>query len=193
MKARYLVGLALVALLGGCPARPPSSGGPPVATAPAPAVPCGVPAVDQPVTDFSFLTLDGQSLGLADLRGKVVVADFWAMQCLGCVEGLQHYQDDPELLKNPQVALVAFCMDKSEPAVRQFVKRKGWAFPVTLADDTARRNLGGEGRVVLPMVRVLDQQGRLRYSLGADQATPETVKCVVEHLLAGGTKTGESS
>ena len=151
-----------------------------------------MPAEDQPVPDFSFKTLDGQDLSLAALRGKVVVADFWAMQCLGCVEGLQHYQDDPELLKNPKVAIVAFCMDKSEPAVRAFVKRKGFTFPVTLADDTARRNLGVEGRVVLPLVRVLDETGRLRYSLGADQATPATVKCVVQHLLAGGTKTAES-
>lgn len=191
MKVRHLALLALLALAAGCATRPPAASAPPAAAADF-AVPCGVPAVDEAVPDFEAQALSGEKVNPASLRGKVVIADFWAMQCLGCVEGLQAYQDDPGLLKNPRVTIVAFCTDKSEPAVREFVKRKGWTFPVAMADDTVRRAFQTEGRVVLPLVRLLDPEGRLRYRLGADQATHDTVTCLVNHLLSSSAEPRET-
>ena len=179
--AWLLLTLAL-ALAGGCPSRTAPVA--PAATAPPrSAGPCGVAAVDQTVADFSFTTLAGEKKQLSSLRGKVVIADFWAMLCLGCVEGLQSYQADPELLNNPKVAILALCTDRSEPAVRGFVKQHGWTFPVVLASDPIRAALGVTGQVVLPQARILDAQGRLRYVLGPDRATPEVVKCLVQQLL----------
>jgi peroxiredoxin len=172
MKYRALLLLTLALLVaGGCPRGTAGV-----------LSPCGVAVVDQPVPDFSFTTLTGEKRQLSSLRGKVVVADFWAILCLGCVAGLAQYQNDPELLKNPKVALVAFCTDRSEAAVRGFAAQQKYTFPVALATDPIRSALGVTGQSVLPQVRILDAQGHLRYVLGPEQATHETVKCLIQQL-----------
>lgn len=150
-----------------------------------PISPCGeIPELTESLPDLVFPLLEGEALRLSDLRGKVVVVDFWGMLCTACVQGLDHHQRDPEMVANPQVQLIAVSIDPSAPAVRQFVASKGWTFPVAVITDEIQQSLLGSSRVVVPQARVIDTRGRLRYKLGPEQSQPETVKCLVEQLLS---------
>jgi peroxiredoxin len=49
--------------------------------------------IDTPAPDFSLSLLDGSTLSLADMRGQVVVLNFWATWCEPCKEEMRLFQE----------------------------------------------------------------------------------------------------
>jgi thiol-disulfide isomerase/thioredoxin len=125
-------------------------------------------------SDFTLQTLDGKSVRLSDLRGRVVLLNFWATWCTACVSEL------PELValqKNhhDQLTILGVSMDfvpnednrealSSPDAIRKKVARtieqRGINYPVLLDEKNAvgGRFNGGE----LPTTVILDGEGRIR-------------------------------
>ncbi len=72
--------------------------------------------------DFPFTTIDGENLNLSDLKGKVILLNFWASWCAPCV------QEFPAMIKlvesfDGDVVLLAVSKDDELSAVQRFVKR----------------------------------------------------------------------
>jgi peroxiredoxin len=170
-----LIVLALV-LVAGCRQSSP----PPVSSATGP---CGAVGVDEPLPDLAFTSVQGQTLRLSELKGKVVLLDFWAILCAGCVEGLDGYQQDPALVGNPKLQIIAVSRDKSPAVVKKFAEEHHWTFPVVVSTPEVEKALLGTGQIALPQVRLIDPQGRLRYRLDFSEVTHETVKCLVGELM----------
>jgi peroxiredoxin len=53
----------------------------------------GSASVGKPAPDFTLTSLDGKVVNLNDLRGKIVVLDFWIYTCTGCKEKLRLFQE----------------------------------------------------------------------------------------------------
>ncbi|HEY3398822.1 MAG TPA: TlpA disulfide reductase family protein [Armatimonadota bacterium] len=167
--------------LAGCPGR----------SGPAPTTPAATPPGEtvKPTTtlspDLTFTALDGKTLKLSELKGKVVVVDFWGMLCSGCVEELGKYEADPSLSKNPKVQIIAVDNQDTAPeAVRKFVQEHGWTYPVVMATEELRQAFGLVGKVVLPQVRIIGPEGTSFTALGPAEANAEQVKKRVGALLS---------
>ena len=75
------------------------------------------------------------ALGLADLRGKVVLVNFWATWCKPCEDEMPAMERLYRALDGNDFELLAVSVDQEPGAVADFVSRLGLSFPVLLDPD----------------------------------------------------------
>ena len=69
--------------------------------------------IGQPVPDFSMATIDGKTVRMADLKGKVVMLQFTASWCGVCRKEMPHIEADiwKKYKNNPNFALYGIDLD----------------------------------------------------------------------------------
>ena len=79
--------------------------------------------------DFSLTTADGEFVSLEDLRGKVLLLDFWGTWCPPCVASVPALRDlQRRFAKEPQFKMISVSSDSDEPKWRGFIDKNqmGW-------------------------------------------------------------------
>jgi thiol-disulfide isomerase/thioredoxin len=112
--------------------------------------------------DFSVKDLQGRGISSADLRGKVVLIDFWAAWCQPCKKEMPGYQKLLDRYGSRGFAVVGFKFDTmrdTEDPIR-FAKRLGVYYPLGVAADDLKQKFGGIAG--LPTTMIYDRQGILR-------------------------------
>jgi peroxiredoxin len=101
-----------------------------------------VPAADPPVgrgsraPEFSLPRLGGaEPVRLADLRGRVVLVNFWATWCRPCEDEMPAMQRLYETLGGSGFELLAISVDEDPALVEGFRDRLGLTFPILLDPD----------------------------------------------------------
>lgn len=149
-----LVGLILGLLLFRAPAS--SAPGTPAdfqATVPA-------PVVGAPAPDFSLKTVDGESIRLSELRGKVVAVNFWATWCAPCRLEMPDLQSRAEQFPDRLVVLGVNFAETAEE-VAAFREEVGVDFPLLLDPEADVQRLY---RVLgYPTTFFVDEQGTIRF------------------------------
>ena len=109
------------------------------------------------VPAFSLKDLAGKRVSLADLKGKIVVINYWGIWCGWCVKELPDYQKLYEKYANdPQVAILTIDNDANPDDVLPWVRQKKFTFPVLLDDQYVTK----VGITAFPTTWFLDQDGR---------------------------------
>jgi thiol-disulfide isomerase/thioredoxin len=106
--------------------------------------------------------LQGREISSADLRGKVVLIDFWATWCQPCKKEMPGYQKLLDRYGSRGFAVVGFKLDimKDTEDPILFAKKIGVRYPLMVADDDLKQSFGGiEG---IPTTMLYDRQGVLR-------------------------------
>ena len=140
------------------------------------------PLVDRPAPDFSVQDA-GRTVALKDLRGKVVVLNFWATWCPPCVEELPSLVAMQAQMRD-KVTVFAVSVDEDEEAYRNFlVEHKVELLTVR---DPSRKSSLLYGTVKYPESYIIDANGivRRKYVGPVDWTQPS----VLEYLAK--TRTG---
>ncbi len=107
---------------------------------------------------FSLAALDGKRYALPELRGKVVLLNFWATWCASCVEELPTLERLYREYKKDGLIVLSVSDEKRE-LLERFLADKKYTFPILLdVNRKARTDFLVES---LPDTIVFDRNGRL--------------------------------
>jgi peroxiredoxin len=85
---------------------------------------------------ISLSTLDGKQVALESLRGKVVLINFWATSCPGCVKEMPQIADTWRKYHKRGLEVVAVAMSYDPPEyVRNYTRQNALPFTVALDAD----------------------------------------------------------
>ncbi len=134
---------------------------------------------------FTLPNMKGDSVSLADYRGKVVVLNFWASWCPPCRAEMPSMEQLYKKMKGNDFELLAVNVEKNgRPAVTDFIKKIPVSFPVLL-DDT--QHVSGLYQVSgLPQTVIINKQGEIvqQFTGGRDWNSPE-IREYITSLMKG--------
>ena len=147
-------------------------------------------AVGADAPDFSLVDLDGKSVKLSEMRGKVVVLDFWATWCGPCIMSFPGMKLSMDKYKNNPNVKFLFVntyerVDVSQwtSTVKTFVKQRGFdTFPVIM--DIGGEVAGNYGVNGIPAKFCIDKEGKIKFKstgyLGSSDAIVKEMSNWVE-------------
>ena len=134
--------------------------------------------------DFTLPDLQDQPIRLSNLRGRVVLLNFWATWCPPCRAEMPAMNALYQEYREKGFAILAISSDtRGKEVVAPFVERLGLTFPVLL---DPRNGVGTQlGVQMLPTSYLLDKHGRVvGVELGAQDWNKAAVRQLLDRLLA---------
>ncbi len=122
-------------------------------------VPAGPP---KPTEELGWKVFDGDEETIGDLKGKVIVLDFWATYCPPCIEEIPHLRSLQAKYgdKGFQVIGLHVGGEEDRPQVPAFKERLKIDYPIATPDDSLVYQLLGEDSRI-PQTLVFNRQGKL--------------------------------
>ena len=112
--------------------------------------------------DFSFTSSNGEQIALEDLRGKVVVLDFWATWCPPCVDSVPALRNlHKKFAKEESFVLLGISSDGDEDVWREFTSKNNMIWPQYR--DSDRRLMRAFRVSAFPTYVVIDHEGIVRF------------------------------
>lgn len=132
--------------------------------------------IGKPAPDFTVKDSETQ-VSLHDLRGKVVVLNFWATWCPPCVEEMPSLIAMQKQMKD-RVTVLAVSTDESANAYRQFVADNKLSPTLLTVRDGDQRSNALYGSFRYPETYVIDRNGVLRRKFigPVDWTKPEIIE-----------------
>ena len=139
------------------------------------------PAIGEAAPSWTVTTTGGETLSLENLRGKVVVMDFWATWCRGCLLAMPHLQGLQEKFGDDLVVVGLSWKETGDPEA--LVREMGISYPLAEGDGIAEAySVTG-----LPLAFVVGRDGRMVdfFNGYLGKKTEEGLERVVAAALAG--------
>ena len=112
--------------------------------------------------DFSFTSLQGEYITLDDLKGKVVLLDFWGTWCPPCVESVPELRNlQKKYAKEPSFMLIGISSDNDDQVWRDFTEKNRMIWPQYRDKDRKIQNAFHIR--AYPTYIIIDHEGIVRY------------------------------
>lgn len=143
------------------------------------AVVCPAQAGGVEPPDFSAKDIAGKAVKLSDLKGKVVLLDFWATWCPPCRVEIPNLLGIFRQFKNKDFILISVSLDRDLQAARKFVKDKEMDW-VHIINMEAGREIATLYQVeYIPSTFVIGRKGKIE----ARQLRGDELKNKIASLL----------
>jgi len=124
-----------------------------------------------PAPDLSLETLEGETIALSDLRGQVVIINFWATWCPPCRAEMPALQKVYEQYRDQGLTILAVNQQESNQRVADFTGQFGLTFPILM--DRDGRVFARYRVTALPTTFFVDREGVIReVTIGGPMSEP---------------------
>jgi thiol-disulfide isomerase/thioredoxin len=130
--------------------------------------------------------INSQPIRLGDLRGKVVLIDFWTYSCINCIRTIPYLNAWHEKYADDGLVIIGihtpeFEFEKDYNNVKAAVDKFDIKYPI--AQDNEKETWNAYGNLYWPRKYLIDTEGYIRYDHIGEGAYAETEK-VIQSLLA---------
>ena len=145
-----------------------------------------------PSLDGAVLWLNSPPLTREQLRGKVVLVDFWTYSCINCIRTIPYVRAWAERYKDKGLVVIGvhtpeFAFERDPANVRKAVAEFGISYPVAVDNDW--KIWRAFDNRYWPAHYLADAQGRIRYHHFGEGRTDETEAAIRALLVEKGEQT----
>jgi len=135
--------------------------------------------------DFALPSVDGKTVTLSQLRGKVVLLDFWATWCAPCRMAIPHLNNLYRTHRERDLEIIGLSLDKGSPEMlKRFSSSMGIQYTIVMADDEVVKNYGISP---IPTTYLIDRDGYITNKwVGFSQNLMSKISAETERLLSEG-------
>jgi peroxiredoxin len=135
----------------------------------------------RPAPDFKLKSLEGEDLVLSELKGRVVVVNFWATWCGPCRVEIPHLKSLYEKYNSEGLEIIGISLDRGgERVVKPYVEKHEIKYPITMGNMEVVSKYGGiEG---VPTTFIIDREGNIRYKWVGYRKKEDFVKVIIPLL-----------
>jgi len=142
--------------------------------------PTTAPGDKKPAPRFEVMTLEGETLRLADLKGKVVVLNFWYVGCVPCQVEMPGLNKLVEEFTNGEVVFIGFALDE-ESRLREFLKKNPFKYKVVATSSSIDKQYGVSA---YPTHVLINKQGFIEFIItGGSPERYEELRPLIRGLL----------
>lgn len=132
---------------------------------------------------FTVTTIDGKDISLTDLKGKVVLINFFAIWCGPCMKELPEVEKQlwPKF-KDQNFVMVSIGREHTKDQLIAWNKKKGFTFPI--APDPKREVYSKFASQYIPRNFIVDKSGKVIWQgVGFDQKELDQMMKVIKENL----------
>ncbi len=139
-------------------------------------------AVKGPAPDFELENIAGGKTKAADLKGKVLVVDFWATWCEPCIAEIPRFNQMADEYKGKDVEVVGIAVESAHDDIKPKVQETGMKYTVLVGNEKVVDGFGG--LIGFPTTFVVTKDWKIyKKYMGALPDKDKRIKKDIEKLL----------
>ena len=135
------------------------------------------------VPDFTVTMFDGKKIQMKELKGKVVLLNFWATWCPPCRQELTRVEKDIiERFKNDNFVFLPVSREENYETLQKFREKTGYTFPMGMDPERKIYSLFADQEI--PRNYLIDKSGKIiKIEVGYDENDFNMLIKEIENLL----------